>query len=862
MNVISPEQTERHAFFQRFETLLAFSVFLCLAAYALGANPFSGQTVAPFDRMLQFAGWFSVPSDRQAVNAERSDILDSQLPTWITLKDQIRKGESPLWYPNGAGGQPISLELCNPGFLIFLAVKDNALAYYLVSLFKLIISGFGVYLLLRIYLQWLPAVWGGIVFMLCGFNAAWFFWEQVTTAMWIPWLLWATIKYLKLNDPKWLPAVSLTSLMLIFGAFPAVAGFGFYSFALLILVWDIHDLFYNKQIAKWKRADTVKFLLKRTALPLLAVGIAFLMSAVALVPFINFMSGINLGYRSGGAMPLSINDLLLFFSYEDPPRVERTAYVGIIACILALIGIFRMFGKGSKTLRLFILFNVLLVVLSILIAFGLLPHKLIGAIPIFNNNPKWGRLTVITLLGLAALSAVGLEFGAAKIQSISGSLLRLKPLHAQRLITVLMVVIIAVQFHSQKKLFNNFNAVVPSEWFYPVTPSIKYVKEHLRPLQSVIADLSYWFAGTLGAYGIPEWYAHSFRTDREKEVLSELVHDPFSSATSGFITSPNIQFNSPLMDKLAIKYLLVRNEPLWSKKTYELPALSHDLAPPLPFNSWRQHIYIPVDSVVDSIGFLFSTYGSEYAPANVRLSIYNEMGRKLSLEPEIDKNNISDNSWGFFRFPNNIFFRKGSYSFVLSLHDYTGPSKLSVWATKVSNAGAGSLLEINGAMTDYSLKWRIGYYQRLDPSELNGRGNMFNLEKDILIFENKRVTNSAYFVKSLDAPDGQIDFSGLDITDASSDFLKINYLKGEAGWIVLPMHLNSDWKAYVNGQQVQYASYINILPAIPVQGKCDVTFKYEPSSFRRGVMLSLAGFIIFAIFSWGCFKKRSPGISD
>ena len=202
MNIISSEKIERQAFFQRFESFSAVIVFLCLAIYALGANPFSGQTVAPFDRLLQFPGWFSVPSDRQAVHAERSDILDSQLPTWITLKEQIRKGESPLWYPNGAGGQPISLELCNPAFLLFLAVKDNALAYYLVSLAKLIISGFGVYLLLRTFLRWLPSVWGGIVFMLCGFNAAWLFWEQVTTAMWIPWLLWATVIYLKTDNLK------------------------------------------------------------------------------------------------------------------------------------------------------------------------------------------------------------------------------------------------------------------------------------------------------------------------------------------------------------------------------------------------------------------------------------------------------------------------------------------------------------------------------------------------------------------------------------------------------------------------------------------------------------------------------------
>ena len=186
-NLIEDAFFAKAGFLSRRQKLAAFLVILFLSVYALNANPLAGQTVAPFDRLLQFPGWFSIQSDRKAVHLERSDILDSQLPTWITLKDEIRKGESPLWYPNGAGGQPISLELCNPAFLLFLAVKDNGLAYYLVSLAKLVISGFGAFLLLRIFLRWLPSVWGGIVFMLCGFNAAWFFWEQVGTAMWIPW---------------------------------------------------------------------------------------------------------------------------------------------------------------------------------------------------------------------------------------------------------------------------------------------------------------------------------------------------------------------------------------------------------------------------------------------------------------------------------------------------------------------------------------------------------------------------------------------------------------------------------------------------------------------------------------------------
>ena len=579
------------------------------------------------------------------------------------------------------------------------------------------------------------------------------------------------------------------------------------------------------------------------------------MSAVAIIPFIDYMSGVNLGYRTGGAIPLSINDLLLFFSYENPPRVERTAYVGIIACILALAGIFRMFSADNKNLRLFIIFSMLLVVLSLLIAFGLLPNTLIGALPIFKNNPKWGRLIVVTLLGLAVLSAVGIEFGAAKLQSLSGRYLKLKPLHAQRIITLVMIVIIAVQFHSQKKLFNNFNAVVPSAWFYPKTPSINYVKERLMPLQSVIADVSYWFAGTLGAYGIPEWYAHSFRTDREKEVLANLVHDPFSSPTSMLIIGNNIQFNSPLMDILGIKYLLVNKAVFESKQLFALPEISHDLAPPLPNNSLKQHIDIPYDMAVGAIGFSFTTFGGEHAPANVRLTLYTDNGAKYPYEPELGKNAISGNRWVFFEFPEGVLLSKGGYYLVLSLPGYAGPDNLSAWATKNSGSNTGSFLEVNGTRTDYSLKWRIGYYQKMDLSFLKNKWNVINLEKDIVILENKQVTNSAYFVRNLNASDDQMDFSGLDVTQTSSDLIKINYSKGEAGWLVLPMHLNSGWKAYVNGRQVQYAAYLDMLPAIPVQAKGDVTFKYEPESFRRGVMVSLAGVIVFLVLSGLCFRK-------
>ena len=851
--------SDKRDIFSRFQFLWAFVVLLCLAVYAMGANPFAGQTVAPLDLLMGCPGWSSIEGDHTFLNGQPNDIIDSQLPVWITLKDQIRTGKGALWYPFKSGGQTISVELYMPEFLLFLIIKNNALAYYLVGLAKLLISGLGCYLLLRTFLRWFPSIWGGVVFMLCGFNAAWFYWDHVATAMWIPWLLWATVSYLKTEEVKWLPAITIASLLLILGNFYAVAAFGFYSLSLLILVWNGYSLIGKNRRDAYKNTDTLKRLFRKTALPLLAVGIAFLMSAVALFSFVDDLSAINLGHRTGGGTSFNgIKDLLLFFSYEKPLTVERTAYIGIPVFLFALIGTVSGFRSKDGDLRRFIFFSASLVVLTVLIAFGLLPHELIRSLPVFNFN-LWSRLIVVSLLGLSVLSAVGLDFFIAHAPAVADRFLKLTPFMAKGILTLVVAVIAVFQFYSQKALFNNYNAVVPSSWLYPMTPSIKYIKERIRPLQSVIADTGLVLSGSLGAYGIAEWYGHSFRTDEEKEVLGRLVHDPFRSATSAFILARNIQFNSPLMDKLAVKYLLVSKGELESKQMFALPELTDDLAPPLPGNSWRQHLSIPKDMSMGAMGFRFSTYGEAYAPADVQLTLYHGNNDMIVAQSELGKNAIGDNKWIYFGFQDRILLKKGDYSVVLSLPNYKGPGRLTAWATN-TRKNAGSFLEINGKRTNSSLKWRIGYYEIADLGVLAERWNVIDTESNILLFENKRVTNSAYRVNSLDPSRDLLDFSGLDVKQISPHQIDIDYRKKEAGWIVLPMHLHSNWKAYVDDRPVKYDTYLGMLPAIPVDGASQVLFKYEQVFFRRGVIVSLAGVFVFLVLCWVCLKgkKSSP----
>jgi uncharacterized membrane protein YfhO len=166
----------------------------------------------------------------------------------------------------------------------------------------------------------------------------------------------------------------------------------------------------------------------------------------------------------------------------------------------------------------------------------------------------------------------------------------------------------------------------------------------------------------------------------------------------------------------------------------------------------------------------------------------------------------------------------------------------------------GSYLEINGVASDVSLIYSIIFYGKNVPESLSDDWNVINLEKDIMILENKQVTNSAYFIQSLDAANDHMDFSGLKIKQVSEREFNIDYSKRDKGWIVLPMRRRSGWNAYIDDRQVHHDTYLGILPAIPVQGTGTVTFKYEPASVLRGVIVSSAGLLIFLIFSWRCVR--------
>jgi len=397
---------------------------------------------------------------------------------------------------------------------------------------------------------------------------------------------------------------------------------------------------------------------------------------------------------------------------------------------------------------------------------------------------------------------------------------------------------------------------VPSALFYPLTPAISYVQERLKPLQSVIADRSYLFSGTLGAYGIAEWYGHSFRTDREKDVLARLVDNPFAAQTVAIFDAWQIRLDSPLMDQLAIKFLLIdKNSLVERAATLALQESSPLPAPPLTGNSWRQHVFFGSEMEVYSFGFKFMTYGAKHAPADLRLTLYNEAGEQYSFAPEVAGKYIRDNAWVFFEFPVRVKLGKGDHVLELTTIKPAGKKQLSAWATTGLET-TGNYLEVNGKRSEVSLLMRMGVFEKATMNVSDIKWKMIDVEKNIMILENRDVTNSAYFIRNLADPKEQPDFKGIEVSQPEAGLIEIDSAVAEAGWIVLPMRRHAGWKAEKNGQRFPYDSYLEILPAIPVKGAGRVTFRYQPDSFLWGMALSAVGVLIFAICSLLCLRNR------
>jgi hypothetical protein len=270
-----------------------FLVTLILSAILLGyywRTIFGDFALLPTDMIFGFPFFKSgAPADFEtASNPLLSDPVLKFYP-WHTLtKNAVLNGHFPFWNPYIFAGTPLfanaeSAVLYPISFLSYILPLDR---YFAVSaVIRLLIAGVGMYFFMRhLNAGWFGSIVAALAFTFSGSSTVWLGFPVSNTYVWMPLLFLFGAKLVSSQKLIFVPLISLTITVSIFG--------GHYQTAfMMFLMWGIF-LFFS--LADSYRADND---LAATAWVLglltVAVALGFMLAAVQLLPFWEWLQQTN-----------------------------------------------------------------------------------------------------------------------------------------------------------------------------------------------------------------------------------------------------------------------------------------------------------------------------------------------------------------------------------------------------------------------------------------------------------------------------------------------------------------------------------------------------------------------------------------
>jgi len=813
--------------------LWLFLFYAALAAATLGANPFRDQTITPFDRLVDQRAWSFVDPSVEVRQRERSDILNALVPQWTAARKQLRAGHLPLWNDTVAGGIATftaNSTLFTPAFAIFAATPDPAAGFYLAVLVNLAVAGLGMHLFLRRRLGWLAAMTGASTFELCGFIAAWLYWPHVLTLIWAPWLLWAIDRCADRPAFGRSLAVAVATALLCLGGFPFVSVLTLESGALYTLVlWFFRrrERGGHWKFAGWYTAGT-------------ALGLLF--AALPLLGLVFWLEQLDLGYRAGRGSYLTIHSWrqLLSTTAWEVRRVELTMYVGAIMEIFAIGALIVMLVRWRWRSPLPV-FGLLLLTAMAGLVFGLWPMWLIGRLPGMAFN-SWSRAIGLMDLALIVMGAVGID-----------CLWRAGLTTGKPLLYGLLVVLAIAQVSEMAAYFRSYNGPVSSRYYFPTTQSIQYMSSHAGPFDYVIADRSFDMSGTLGAYGLKEWLAHSFRSQALQDVLHRMAEHPFYSTeqSPARFPSADIRFDSPVMATFNVRYAAIdsRDEPAIDLVTPSREDAHHIALPAMPQHRFAQTVRLDTATTLAGVSVRLATYRRSGLQGRASLSLLDGTGTARA-SASLDTVTVVDNAFARFRFDQPVRLPAGNYTLSLGYAATGHPAQqLTAWSYVGADDGAGQL-----RVDDVPYSGTLDYQLWIENPRRPPFHRVFAAD-GTAVFENKASPNGPYFIERLGQIPDASSSRQVHVDDYLPGSFTLTYDGGLPGYVVVPMNIDRDWKVQVNGKPARYELKAGVLPAVPVTGSARLSFNYEPAALRW--LLPWLAALVAALVSMGFASRPS-----
>jgi len=809
-----------------------FLALIALTLIALGmlrADPFSGETLAPFDLLVHQPAWRNLGVPPRLVHIQHSDILDFKLPAWRELRAELRAGGSGAWLPSIAAGAPGSHLLIRsaltPAFAAYAFFDDEGLGLYAGALIDLLILSYGGYFLfLALSRRPAAALLGAVVLSYSGFIAGWFYWPHVNTAIWLPWLLYFGLRYLESGRRCNLPWLALASTGMMLGGFPIVVVYALLALGLLAA--------FRSGALPLSRRER----LSRLAELGLFLALSLMMTLFAIVALWEYLGRIDLSYRHGGTAFRSLSDLRLFLLPFSDPRlyVERSVYVGLLPILALGFGLYRMVRRRADWR---IAWALSLIAVSLVFAFQLLPRECLLRVPVLGDNP-WSRMVLLIDLGLATLAVVFYQYLWEWT----------RPRLSRWGFWSLMGGLLLAQVVDEGRVFIKRVAPVDTAWIYPLTATISRMREGIAPLQSVLADQGFLVSGTLAAYGLPEWFAHEMHTPAEKRALGRwLARGAFVTPTAARFSCGQVRFSGPGLDYFAVRYVACTLAPPVERlllDTEQGPQEESGWSAPLGGSGVVQHFR--VDATFRPARFRLATAPGGGDPMS--LSLYRESGERLGQAACHASGGEQD-----CVFARSIELTPGAYRLVARSAG-AGP-RLGYRHLDA----AGARLETGRGVLEAMLRMRV-YAPPPAPKPLltaveKERFTESRPEPGMRLLENRNVTGSVYAL----GRDGRPDYSLARLVSARPERLEIEYLGDRPAWVVAPMRWYPGWHAWVDGRSATLSRFLGVMPALHLDGPARVRLAFRPTGLPATLMMSLAAWLVWGLALWRwCLSKKRP----
>jgi len=813
---------------------------LAIAVAAIGANPWKGQTSSPLDLLVSYPGWGSQVAKSELRSRERSDALDARLPQWIYARNEIREGRVPLWNDTSAGGDASILKLTSgqltPAFAIFTAIEDPAKGFYFSVLFNLFIAGLGMFVFLRSHLGLAASLFGTVMFQLCGFNVAWLFWSHVLTLMWLPWLLWSLNGLLRDTSPRWFALTSMFTALLLVGGFPFVAQLSIGAAGLYLMFYG-----FGYGVLHANRMGWPKDVLRRVTIGMLALASGLLVVAIPLLTFFEWLQQFSTDHRGAGShMTLATHAKLLLRPWAfASPRVESAMYVGTLGSVFAALGILSFWIRRDRVAALG-LYAIAIIAVALALAFQLIPVRTVSWIPGLGMN-AWSRAISLLCVGLAIAAAVFVQ----RLAACPGG----QPT-VRTTVALLLAALLLGQAYDQLKFYREFNGPTKAAFFYPQTQVLDYVNANSGAFDYAVADTSYIISGSLGAYGIREWFAHRFKTQALRNVLPALAKNPFATATASSLQPQNIRYEAEQMALMNVRYVLTRQPEIPADHGLQgaadgqpLRALSNISA-----SGWQQRVVIPQSVEITRISVRFATHRANDLDGLVTAALLDSEGNQLHIESS-DASMLLDNAYLDFDLQAPLPLHAGGYTLDVQYQPGAKNRPLTAWSAAQTDSRYALVVDGDTlpAALDYRIEWGA--------SDTAFRKVM--AEGRISLWENKRSPNGPYFVDSLENP--VISLGDTAVTYYTPGRFKVAYRGNTPGYVVIPMEATRDWISMLDDQPVQPEKLLGVLPAIRVEGPTQIEFAYQPRSLRILPYWAFAmGVLVLALGYWSIRRSRRP----